>query len=1022
MPRRNNDKPNEPRSASDPPQGMGTRERLLTNAQRIANLGSWELDIESNRLLWSDQIFEIFGVAPEDFSSTYEAFLALVHPEDRAAFEASQQAVLRGERNLDVTHRIVRPDGEVRYVHELGELELREGGHVLVGTVHDVTRSYRAEENAREAARMLELASRAARLGGWRIDLASNEVEWTDETAAIHDEPPGTRLTLDEGIRYFAPEYRERILALFRACAERGQPYDETLEIVTARGRRLWVRAIGEPERDGDGRIVAVRGAFQDVSELVAARQESSRLSQQLLETFGRIRDAFLLLDRDWCVRFVNRQAEILLARDANELVGRDVWKEFPEAVGSTFETQYSYALEHDEPVSFVEYFGPLETWFSVDAYPTREGLAIYFSDITQLRLLEMAVSRLNDIVVITEGRPLDEPGPRILYVNEAFERRTGYTRDDVIGRSPRLLQGPKTQREELDRIRSALEAGEAVRTELVNYTKAGREFWLELEIVPLLNEAGEHSHSVAVQRDVTKRRRNEIEKQLSEDRFRVVAQATTDVIFDFDLVRSRVWWSEGLCTQFGYEPQDRESETSPWVERVHPDDYERVVAGVHAVIDGDAERWQCEYRFRRADGTYSEVVGRGAALRDAQGQALRFVGCLVDVTEQRRLEAQLRQAQRLEAVGQLTGGVAHDFNNLLTVILGNSDLVLEAVGDDAGIVADVDMIKAAAQRGAELTTRLLAFSRRQPLEPRATDVETLIAEMDALLRRTLGEHIQLEVFHADGLSSALVDPAQLESAILNLCLNARDAMSAGDMLKIEVGNRSLDADDASVFEDVLPGDYVVVSVVDTGHGMDEKTAARAFEPFFTTKDVQSGSGLGLSMVWGFAKQSRGHARIVSVPGEGTRVDLFLPRAGDAELASEAVETRQLAHAGSERVLVVEDERMVRDFVRGQLLRLGYRVEAVENGLEAIEAVRNDGPYDLLFTDVVLPGGMDGSELADTACRLQPGLRVLFTSGYTQDALVQGGRLEPGVRLLTKPYGRDALGARVREVLDAASE
>jgi nitrogen-specific signal transduction histidine kinase/ActR/RegA family two-component response regulator len=384
-------------------------------------------------------------------------------------------------------------------------------------------------------------------------------------------------------------------------------------------------------------------------------------------------------------------------------------------------------------------------------------------------------------------------------------------------------------------------------------------------------------------------------------------------------------------------------------------------------------------------------------------------------------LDQRLRQSQKLEAVGQLTGGIAHDFNNLLTVILGNAEILAESLASDQRLRRLAEVTAKAAERGAQLTHRLLAFSRRQPLDPKATDINRQIAGMDGLLRRVLGEDIEIDMVRASGLWTASVDPAQLESAILNLCINARDAMPKGGRLVIETANVHLDAAYAARQIEVEPGPYVVVAVSDAGIGMDSATLEHAFEPFFTTKDVGKGSGLGLSMVYGFAKQSKGHVRIYSELGHGTTVKVYLPRAASGEDA-DAVETSEaLAVKGSEKILVVEDDDLVRDHVCRMLQSLGYEVVAVRNGPEAMEVVKKVGDFDLLFTDVVMPGGMNGRQLAEEAKKLRPNLPVLFTSGYTENAIVHHGRLDRGVHLLQKPYRSGDVAAKIRAALDQSA-
>ncbi|MBX3605547.1 MAG: response regulator [Piscinibacter sp.] len=381
------------------------------------------------------------------------------------------------------------------------------------------------------------------------------------------------------------------------------------------------------------------------------------------------------------------------------------------------------------------------------------------------------------------------------------------------------------------------------------------------------------------------------------------------------------------------------------------------------------------------------------------------------------RLNARLTQSQRLEAIGQLTGGVAHDFNNLLTVVLGNAELLAEQSADDPLKQQLAQMIGAAAQRGAELTKQLLAFARKQALAPSAVDVNQLVASMDPMLRRTLGEHIEIELVRGAGLWPAMVDAGQLENALLNLCLNARDAMRDGGRLTLETANAALDRSYADTHPDVTPGQYVLLAVSDTGSGIAPEHLARVFEPFFTTKEKGKGTGLGLAMVYGFMKQSAGHVSIYSEAGHGTTVKLYLPRAarGQAHAADEP--ELPAVTGGAETVLVVEDDELVRRYACAELRSLGYHVLDAESGAAALRVVERREDIDLLFTDVVMPGGISGRALADAARRLRPGLRVLYTSGYSENAIVHHGRLDPGVMLLAKPYRRAELARAIRAAL-----
>ncbi|TWB04339.1 CHASE3 domain-containing protein [Bradyrhizobium stylosanthis] len=404
-----------------------------------------------------------------------------------------------------------------------------------------------------------------------------------------------------------------------------------------------------------------------------------------------------------------------------------------------------------------------------------------------------------------------------------------------------------------------------------------------------------------------------------------------------------------------------------------------------------------------------------GRPMLDGQGRISGAVLVYHDATTSRETERQLHQSQKLDAIGKLTGGVAHDFNNMLTVISGNTETLVAELKQQPELQRVARLIDDAAERCAELIQHLLAFARRQPLQPRDVEINAAISDIAKLLRPTLGEQIQIETVLQQGPMTAHIDPSRLTNAVLNMAINARDAMPNGGKLLLETHRVVLDEAYAQANADVRPGAYVMLAVSDSGTGMSADTQQMAFEPFFTTKEVGKGSGLGLSMVYGFVKQSGGHIKIYSEEGHGTTIKLYLP---PGEGASEvAASVAPQAEGGAETIFVVEDDPLVRSFVTAQLQSLGYQTIAAPDSKVALELIEAGQEFDLLFTDVVIPGGMSGRELADKVATLRPGLKVLYTSGYTDNAIVHHGKLDDGVLLLTKPYRRNQLAEMIRKAL-----
>jgi len=473
--------------------------------------------------------------------------------------------------------------------------------------------------------------------------------------------------------------------------------------------------------------------------------------------------------------------------------------------------------------------------------------------------------------------------------------------------------------------------------------------------------------------------------------------------------------WSDESYRIFGVSREIFVPSTENFLAMVHPDDQATVLATREQIQQGICPE-PFEYRIIQPDGTIRQIYRENELIPDETGKPLYLTGTLHDVTERRDTEQQLRQAQKMEAIGNLTGGMAHDFNNLLGIIVGNLDLARERVGSDDEMREIVDEALDAALRGADLTRRLLAFARRQPLRPVRIDVNELVSDTMRLMRRLLGEAIEISLELAETIWPVTVDPAQLEASLANLATNARDAMPKGGRLIITTANRRLDADYAAAHADVAEGDFVMIEVSDTGIGMTAEIISQVFEPFFTTKETGKGTGLGLSMVFGFLRQSGGHVNVYSEPDVGTTFRLYLPRMTTEALPREIAEARPVEPAAGETVLVVEDDPAVRRIVLRQLGEFGYRVLECDRAEMALEVLQRE-PVDLLFSDIVMPGGLDGIALARMAAERWPALKIVLTSGFPQARVDGAGEILGNMQLLSKPYRRTELAAALRTAL-----
>ena len=669
-----------------------------------------------------------------------------------------------------------------------------------------------------------------------------------------------------------------------------------------------------------------------------------------------------------------------------------------------------------------------------------------------------------------------------------------------------------------------------------------GTQGFIRMSSAPVRDSEGKVVAAVGIVVDVTDQRLAELSVRASDERFRLVARATNDVIWDWDLRSNSLVWNDAIETVFGHRQNQIDPHIEWWHEHIHPDDRERVTAGIYGVIDHGGAGWSDQYRYRRGDGTYAVVADRGYVTRDSAGTAVRMIGAITDVTERTRseaairfqaqllnavqqavvatdpdgvvifwnkfaenlygwtaseavgkriqeltpapflrdhgneivertagggswtgeflvqgkagkafpalltsspflddkgkilglvgvsidlterrsLEEQFRQSQKMDAVGRLAGGIAHDFNNLLTVIRLNTEIIIEGLDPADPRAEDVTQIRNAADRASTLTRQLLAFSRKQILQPRVLDLNSVVTSLEPMLRRLIGEDISISCT-SKARGYVVADPGQLEHVLVNLVVNARDAMPQGGRITIETLNAELDENYTSEHSPVIPGRYIALTVGDTGIGMDKDTKEHAFDPFFTTKEAGKGTGLGLATVYGIVKQSGGYVWIYSEPGLGSTIKVYLPEVSAAAAFTSAGEnpaTIKAAARGSETILLVEDEDAVRSLACRILQKQGYRVLAAEHGRAAMEIATHEGGHiHLVLTDIVMPG-LNGRGLVEKLTGIRPTIKSLYMSGYTDDDIVRRGFVEPSKSFLQKPFTSEALIQTVRKVLD----
>ena len=980
-------------------------EARLALATTAADIGIWDWDLITNRIVYSPRAKAICGLPPEQ-DVTYEDVRRVTHPDD-LPFTSAQ-----ARRALDPTvrerspfeYRIVRPDGAVRWVLAYGEpvfakMNGQERAVRYVGTIQDITERRRLEQTERASAQRLRLALDAGRMAVWEADLVHDSVTISPELNRLLGFPEDAAPTTEEMRARYYPGERERLQEIGRAALARGERHFEaTYRYLWPDGQVRWLMMRANVRLDHDGTPVGALGVVVDVTD-------RRRIAEALEASKERLRLG-LAAGRMVAWEYDLRTGAVVRSENADEIFGpggeaEEFSARMPAEDRLADQARLAAAIAGASPAYDSEFRyrhpdGAL-LWLHNQGMVIRDeaghpvrvhGVCI---DITARKASQQALrdeTHALDILNRTGARIAAELDPEKLVqmVVDAGVDLTGaqfgaffYNVTDESGESYMLYALSGESRE------TFAGAPKPRITTLFGPTFRG-------ECIVRSGDIMRDPHYG----------RNQPLHGMPDWHLPVRSYLAVPVV-------SRSGEVIGALL-FGHRQPDMFSERS-----------ERLTTGLAAQAAIGIDNARLFQTVQRLNETLElQVEQRTAELRQAL-ERLR-----TEAAERQQAEDALRQAQKMEAIGQLTGGIAHDFNNLLTGIAGSLELLQTraAQGRTTELGRYVTAAMTSVTRASALTHRLLAFARRQALDPKPTNVNKLVASMEELIRRTVGPAIRLETVLSAGLWLTLCDANQLESALLNLCINARDAMPDGGRLTLETANAFLDDAYAATERDVRAGQYVSLSVTDTGTGMTPDVLARAFEPFYTTKPIGQGTGLGLSMLYGFVKQSEGHVRIYSEVGQGTTVRLYLPRRHNGEADIEAAASFRHepapAVASSGTVLVVEDEAVVRALVVEVLTDLGYATLEAADGPAGLRILHSAARVDLLVSDVGLPG-LNGRQLADAARERRPDLKVLFITGYAHNAAIGNGLLEPGMEMIAKPFALDALAAKIRSMLAESS-
>jgi PAS domain S-box-containing protein len=967
-------------------------ERNLNLAQQIAQIGSWEWSLISNDHWASEQCYRILGLDPKHDRFDARTWQELIHPDERTAARIEVNNAFAARRPYRCQYRLLRRDGQERTVIESGEPISDER---YIGTMVDITDRVRMERNLAEAQRI-------AKLGSWEVDEHSREIRWSDEMyrlvgAAPHSAPP----SVEFWVGHIHPEDRQRVLDTYALTTRSRIPYAIQYRVVRADGQ---TRFMLEQCEYATGRFA---GYVIDITEREKAQRHLAKAQEiggigswewdPTADTTWLSDELYRMLGLDpasW--RYSHQAWHALLHPEDRDRVhaAYDEAGSRPEGLAIQFRMRQpdgSYRLYHEQS--------------EMNGTGTFTGILWDITDLTRAQRNMSHAQRIARIGswewdIERDEHWWSEECYRILGFDPQNVPATTRTWDALI--HPDDIAWTEIEFEDAWRnnkpyryqyriirpdgqVRTVFETGEPI-------------------------AAGQYAGTVM---DVTERVKTE--NRLAESQ-RIAKLGS----WEWNVRTNERWWSEEAYRIYDFEPGLGMVPREDWFRKVHPDDLPLVRSIIDSVAANPrAFTYRC--RWVRSDGTIRTIQVHGEPIADFGPNNPIIAGTTLDITDRESIEAQLQHAQKMEAVGQLTGGIAHDFNNLLGAILGNLDLLMEEIHGEGRARTLTGRAVAAAESGAQLVRRLLAFSRKQALDAQLTDVNELVVNMLDLLRRTLGDKVLIETSLAGGAMLCLIDRPQTEGALLNLCINARDAMPDGGTVTIKTRTVVFNEHRPPGLHELQPGPHLMLSVSDTGLGMARAVMERAFEPFFTTKAPGQGSGLGLSMVYGFVKQSDGHVEIQSEPGRGTTLVIYLPlQVGAALPASELQQQPLPAHSrAKEVVLVVEDNADLRGYAVSAVRSFGYRALSAPCARTALKLLETRPDIALLFTDIVFKEGPSGIQLADLARRRRPELRILLTSGYLGDRAVGERAQQAGTFTIGKPFRAADLGRKLAEIFGA---
>ena len=968
---------------------------------------------------------------------TARPIIEFIHPDDRqATLDEIARHPQRGfTRNF--ANRYICRDGSIKWLSWRVNYGKDDG--IAYATARDITDNKKAGQALRESEERMSLAMQAGNMGLYDLNVQTGETVVNPEYAQMLGyDPTEFHETNAHWIERLHPDDREPVAAVYQAYVKGELPqYKVEFRQKTGDGSWKWILSYGRiMERDADGNPRRMLGVHVDIDERKQAEEALRERKEQLRVIFDTSQAGIIMVDPRGSIQFANKRMASMFAMPLEQLIGSHYSAHLHEEDQRAGDELMRQLIRGDVQSVEVErhyvradgsdFWGFLSGKRLENPDGTTRALVGIIADITERRQTEEKFRASRNLLhSVLENVPIrvfwKDSESRYLGCNTAFARDAGFAHpEELLGKDD--FQMGWREQAELYRAddKQVMDSGTPIiGIEEPQTTPDGRMLCLRTSKVPLRDAENRVVGLLGIYEDITGRKLAEEALLESENRLRFALEGTNDGLWDVQMKTGTTYLSPRGCEILGYQPDEACAVATVWADLVHPDDLPLTNERLRAHIEGRTPIFEVEQRLRMKSGGWKWVLARGKVVsRDENGVPLRMTGTHTDLTEQKKLQDQLTQAHKMESVGRLAGGVAHDFNNMLSVIIGYTELARKRELAPLQLREHLDQIHKAAEHSADIVRQLLAFARKQTVSPQVIDLNNTVDSMIKMLRRLIGEGIELAWHPEESLCPVKMDPTQINQILVNLCVNARDSITGVGRISIETSSKTLDAAFCAGHTGFVPGEYILLIVSDNGCGMDKETLSNIFEPFFTTKEVGQGTGLGLAMVYGIVKQNEGFIYAYSEPGQGTSFNIYLPRYWGKEEKLRLENPVEPAERGHETVLLVEDEPALLNLGIQLLEMQGYRVLAASTPGEAIRlAEEHIGEIHLLLTDVVMPE-MNGRELAKKLLSLYPGLKRLFMSGYTADVIAHHGVLDEGVQFIQKPFSLDALASRVREALD----